>query len=171
VVERHLQLADRLATQLFRLIRTLERTKAQAAAMRGDRIEKACFGLLVELADKGPRRMTALAEAVLADPSTVSRQVAQLVDLGYVERQPDPEDGRASRLAATERGLAHLAMSRERRNRMIDSVLSDWTTQDRERLIGLLERFNDDFEAHRPRLIAGEYAAAAAAPMPRLENA
>jgi DNA-binding MarR family transcriptional regulator len=171
VVEHELELADRLATQLFRLIRTIERTKAQAAALRGDKIEKACFGLLVELVDKGPRRMTALADAVLADPSTVSRQVAQLVDLGYVERQPDPEDGRASRLAATERGLAHLAEGRDRRNRMISSVLADWTTEDRERLVDLMQRLNDDFEAHRPQLIAGAYAKTPADRLPRLENA
>lgn len=152
----HLELADRLARQLFRLIKTLERTKAQAAAARGEKLERACFGLLIELADRGPRRMTALADAVLTDPSTVSRQVAQLVDLGYVERQPDPDDGRASRLAATELGLAHLAQGRDRRNRMIDAVLADWTTEDREHLVRLIERFNDDFETHRPLMLAVE---------------
>lgn len=155
MVERELELTARLARQLFRLMRTSERTKAQAAALRGDRMEKACFGLLIELADKGPRRMTALAEAVLADPSTVSRQVAQLVDLGYVERQPDPEDGRASRLAVTECGLAHLEEGRRRRNEMFRRVLSDWTADDIELLVRLMERLNDDFETYRPELLAG----------------
>ncbi|MGH3993071.1 MAG: MarR family winged helix-turn-helix transcriptional regulator [Pseudonocardiaceae bacterium] len=158
-MDRDLELADRLAGQLFRLIRTVERTKAQAAAAQGGSLERACFGLLVELADRGPKRMTALAEAVLADPSTVSRQVAQLVDLGYVERQADPEDGRASRLAATERGLAKLAEGRRRRNRMFADVLADWTAEDRERLVHLLQRLNDDFETHRPRLLAHATAA------------
>jgi DNA-binding MarR family transcriptional regulator len=156
-VDKHdLQLADRLAGQLFRLLRTVERTKAQAAAARGDGMERACFGLLVELADHGPRRTTALAEAVLADPSTVSRQVAQLVQQGYVERQPDPEDGRASRLAATERGIRHLRESRAKRNQMFAALLAEWDTEDRERLVRLLERLNDDFDHHRSRLIAGE---------------
>lgn len=159
-MQRDLDLADRLARQLFRLIRTMERTKAQAAALRGDKNEKACFGLLVELADHGPRRMTALAEAVLADPSTVSRQVAQLVDLGYVERQPDPEDGRASRLAATELGLKHLAEGRDRRNRMISRVLAGWSTADREQLVRLMERLNDDLETTRPLLLSPEPARA-----------
>jgi DNA-binding MarR family transcriptional regulator len=155
VVEHNLELADRLARQLFRLIRTIERTKAQLAAQRGGKIEKACFGLLVELADKGPLRLTALAEAVMADPSTVSRQVAQLVDLGYVERQPDPEDGRASRLAATEHGLGHLAEGRRRRNEMIKRVLGDWTADDLELLVRLMERLNDDFETRRTELLTG----------------
>lgn len=151
-----LKLAEDLAGQVFRLIRTVERTKAQAAALRGDNVERACFGLLVELADNGPKRTTALAEAVLADPSTVSRQVGQLVQLGYVERQPDPEDGRASRLAATERGLAHLREGRSRRNQMLAAVLSDWSAEDRQQLVRLLSRFVDDFEDYRPQLLAGE---------------
>jgi DNA-binding MarR family transcriptional regulator len=155
-VDKHdLELAERLAGQLFRLLRTVERAKTQAAALRGDNVERACFGLLVELADNGPRRTTALAEAVLADPSTVSRQVAQLVQLGYVERQPDPEDGRASRLAATELGIRHLREGRARRNQMIAGVLGDWTTEDRRQLIRLVDRLNDDFENHRPHLLAG----------------
>lgn len=148
-----LELADRLARQLFRMIRTVERTKAQAAALRGDSLERACFGLLVELADRGPRRMTALAEAVFADPSTVSRQVAQLVELGYVEREPDPADGRASRLAATEVGLAHLVEGRSRRNQQLARVMADWSDGDREQLVRLMERLNDDFETLRPQLL------------------
>lgn len=150
------ELAERLARQLFRLIRTVERTKAQAAAARGDNLERASFGLLVELVDRGPRRTTALADAVFADPSTVSRQVTQLVQLGYVERQPDPEDGRASRLAATELGRAHLAEGRRRRNEMLAGVLAGWSAKDREQLVRLMERLNDDFENYRPLLLGCE---------------
>jgi hypothetical protein len=54
---------------------------------------------------------------------------------------------------------------------MISSVLADWTTEDRERLVDLMQRLNDDFEAHRPQLIAGEYAKAPADRLRRLENA
>ena len=43
----------------------------------------------------------ALAAAVHSDPSTVSRQVAALVRAGLIERQADPEDGRASVLVPT----------------------------------------------------------------------
>ncbi|HEY0640855.1 MAG TPA: MarR family transcriptional regulator [Pseudonocardiaceae bacterium] len=148
-----LELADRLARQLFRLIRAVERTKAQAAAARGDGLERASFGLLAELVDHGPRRATALAEAVYADASTVSRQVGQLVGLGYVRREADPDDGRATRLAATDEGRAHVAAGRERRNRWMAGVLRDWDAADAERLVALLDRFNDDFENHRPLIV------------------
>lgn len=149
-----LDLADRLARRLFRLVRTLDRAKAQIAAQRGDGMERAHFGLLIELVDNGPRRAAALAEAVYADASTVSRQVGQLVDLGLVERTPDPEDGRASLLVATGRGVAHVAEGRARRNRFLATIIEDWDRADAERLVELLDRFTDDFETNRPRLLA-----------------
>lgn len=148
-VEPDLELAGQVARQLVRLVKTMERGKVQAAAARGDNMERACFALLVELADRGPRRTTALAEAVLADTSTVSRQVGQLVQLGYVERQPDPGDGRASQLAATDLGMRHVREGRARRNEMFARLLSGWSVADRRRLVELLERLNDDFDHYR----------------------
>lgn len=153
---RDLELAEQLGRQLFRLIRTVERTKAQAAALRGDTMERASFVLLVELADNGPRRTTVLADAVFADPSTVSRQVAQLVRLGFVQRQVDPQDGRASQLAVTELGLRHLSQLRTRRNQMLAAVLTGWSEPDREVLVRMLDRLNNDFENHRPQLLSPE---------------
>lgn len=151
-----LHVADELGTQLFRLIRTVERTRAQLAAVRPDAIERACVALLIELVEHGPRRTTALAEAVFADASTVSRQVGQLVRLGYVERTADPDDGRASLLAATDRGRAHLVEARARRNEWLATVLAGWSREDTTRLVELMDRLNDGFEEHRPRLLAAQ---------------
>jgi DNA-binding MarR family transcriptional regulator len=145
-----LEAAERLAAQLFRLVRLVERTKAQAAAADpGEHLERATFGLLVQLVDCGPRRTTALAEAVYTDASTVSRQVNQLVRLGLVERQADPDDGRATLLAATERGRACLAKAREQRNQRVAELVADWSPADRQTLTELLDRFNTVFEHHR----------------------
>lgn len=145
-----LEAAERLAMQLFRLVRLIERNKAQAAAANpGEHLERAVFGLLVQLADNGPLRTTALAEAVYSDTSTVSRQVGQLVRLGLVERRADPVDGRASLLAATEKGIDCLAKARRRRTEHIASMITDWPPADREQLVVLLDRFNTAFESHR----------------------
>lgn len=159
-MEPDLELAEQLAGQLFRLLRTVERTKAQVAAARGDGVERACFGLLAELVTRGPMRTTALAEAVLADPSTVSRQVGQLVELGYVQRQADPDDGRASRLAATAAGRAYLAEHRARRNEWLATVLAGWSSEDAAQLVRLMDQLNDDFEEHRPALLSTVHARA-----------
>lgn len=145
-----LEAAERLAAQLFRLVRLVERTKAQAAAANpSEHLERATFGLLAQLVDCGPRRTTALAEAVYTDASTVSRQVNQLVRLGLVERQADPGDGRATLLAATERGRACLVRAREQRNQRVAALVADWSPADREQLTALLDRFNTAFEHHR----------------------
>lgn len=44
--------------------------------------------------------------------STVSRQVEQLVQQGWVRTEPDPDDQRAHRLYLTDRAEAHLAAAR-----------------------------------------------------------
>ena len=58
--------------------------------------------LLFPLRFRGPLRATDLAEIKQADPSTISRQVAQLVKAGLARREADPVDGRASRLAGSD---------------------------------------------------------------------
>ena len=101
-----------LSEQVLRTAACLQhRCASSSTANRrtsGDGVEWAAYGLLFQLVNDGPQRSSALAETACVDPSTVSRQVAQLVKAGLVERQSDPEDGRASLLVATERGRARL---------------------------------------------------------------
>ena len=103
-----LQTADEIGSQLVRLVRLLERVQAQYQAEHPDAVDRATYLLLVHLAKDGARRAGALAEAVHSDPSTVSRQVAHLVQLGLVERVADPADGRATLLVATDLSLIHI---------------------------------------------------------------
>jgi DNA-binding MarR family transcriptional regulator len=87
--------------QVVRLMRQLGSLKAQAATQGRHPVEWSSYALLLHLIQDGPMRSSALAETVCADPSTVSRQAATLVELGLVERRPDPDDRRAVQLAAT----------------------------------------------------------------------
>ena len=86
--------------------------------------------LLFQLCKDGPQRSSALAATVCVDPSTVSRQIADLVDLGLVERRADPQDGRASLLAATEAGQERHRLLHERRDRAFAVMLADWSDED-----------------------------------------
>ena len=52
----------------------------------------------------GPLRLGDLAAAEGIAPSTLTRMVAVLEDLGYVRRDADPRDARASTLAITPKG-------------------------------------------------------------------
>ncbi|HEY2203314.1 MAG TPA: MarR family transcriptional regulator [Pseudonocardia sp.] len=139
---------DLLNGELFRLNRLFERAHARHVAQYADGVERAAYLLLVHLVKDGPRRLSALADAVHSDVSTASRQAAQLVRLGLVERRADPNDGRASLLAATERGEENFEIKRRRRNAAFDEMLSGWADEDRTRLRELVGRFNDDFESY-----------------------
>ena len=139
--------SDRLGHQMIRLIRLVERAKA-GKTVGPDGVERAAYVLLARLVLEGPRRSTALAESVHSDPSTVSRQVAGLVRTGLVERRPDPVDGRATLLAATDEGLRVFQANRDRRNREIGAVTAHWDEADRLRLIELLNRLTTDLERH-----------------------
>jgi DNA-binding MarR family transcriptional regulator len=141
-----------LGDQVIRLQRAFAGMRQQLVASgstSGDGVEWAAYGLLFQLVNDGPRRSSALAEIACVDPSTVSRQVAQLVKAGLVERQSDPEDGRASLLVATVRGREAYAAKQEHRQRMFAHVLDDWAADDVDALTALLARFNDSFVEHR----------------------
>ena len=58
------------------------------------------------LVERGAMRSQVLASALMLDKSTTTRVVDALVRKGYVERRPDPEDGRAVSLRATKSGRA-----------------------------------------------------------------
>jgi len=148
--EEDIAVADRVGTALIRLIRLIERKKAQHHADHPDAVERATYHLLVHLVSGGPRRAVVLAEEVHSDPSTISRQVAQLVKLGYVERTADPDDGRATLLAATDEGRRVFEENRRRRNEHVAGVLAGWPQPDREALAELLTRFATEFVADRP---------------------
>ena len=76
------------------------------------------YVILTHLATNGPMRGADLSDAFGMDKGGVSRQVQALVDLGLVERQPDPEDRRAILLDATAEGRKRLeVMSRHRSDR------------------------------------------------------
>lgn len=143
-----LRTADAVGIELVRLVKLLERKHAHYRAEHPDAVERPTYLLLVHLVKDGPQRAGTLAEAVHSDPSTVSRQIAQLVRLGLVERTADPQDGRATLLAATAEGHRVFEENRRTRTERIAELLSGWEPADRRRFAELLGRFTSDFETH-----------------------
>ena len=138
-----------LLNELTGFIRQMKRGIGQmSATTRRDGIEYAAFGLLAHLVTEGPKRTTALAESVHADPSTVSRQTAVLVRHGLLERRPDPEDGRASILAATPDGERVFHEHRKEHCLRMADILAGWPVDDVRRLTNLLTRLNRDSNAY-----------------------
>ena len=104
------------------------------ARLDGDAVDPSQAALLYTLKCRGALRLGDIAEAMKLDASTVSRHVQQLGDRGFVERVPDPEDGRASIISLTEDGRAGLRSSFEQRRDILAEAIADWNEADREQL-------------------------------------
>ncbi|MFD3746766.1 MarR family winged helix-turn-helix transcriptional regulator [Nocardia sp. NPDC058633] len=153
------QAIDVIASQLVRLHRLRDRSLAQIKDRSG--IDPAGFVVLFRLVCDGAMRSGALAEAVHSDASTVSRQVAQLVERGLVVRTADPDDGRATVLQATDEGREVAARIRARRQDSIATITEQWSSADRASFAGLLTRFVDDYDHTRAALLARPHALSA----------
>jgi DNA-binding MarR family transcriptional regulator len=118
--------------------------KSQLASEGRDR---AALVLLFPLRRNGPMRQGALAELVHADPSTVSRHVAVLVEKGLVRRVADESDGRASRLVITDAGQKALEGLCHERESHLDQITAPWDPADLATFTRLFGRLIDDLEA------------------------
>lgn len=144
--------AAAVAEAFIDLMRTVRRAKARMAASAGSDIDSASQVLLHAVATEGPVRASALAASVQADLSTVSRQVAALVERGLLERQADSRDGRATLLAVTSAGQAALARHEKGRQEFFEAVLSGWSPEEIRQFAGQLERFTTAYdEVHSDR--------------------
>jgi DNA-binding MarR family transcriptional regulator len=139
-----------LGDQLIRVVKLLHIVR-QHSPRRHPQVDPMAYPLLFNL-KVGPLRVSALAEAIHSDVSTVSRQVSTLVDLGFVRRGPDPVDGRAQALSLTDEGEALLAAIREDRDRWLQGLLADWSDDDIASFGQHLHHFASDLEASLPTI-------------------
>ena len=86
------------------LVRRIRRLIAERARLVHPDLSPVGYSMLVALNDSGPRRASDLVDLFSIDKGAVSRQVGSLLELGLIERSPDPEDRRAAILAITEEG-------------------------------------------------------------------
>jgi DNA-binding MarR family transcriptional regulator len=142
-----------LGDELVRVRKLLDVARAQAPRQH-PQVDPMAYPLLFHL-KRRPMRVSALAEAVHVDVSTVSRQVSTLVELGLIERGPDPDDRRAQALSVTADGEALLLAIRDGRDRWLQALLADWSDDDVRDFTAHLARFATGLEAtlapHPPR--------------------
>ena len=105
-------------------------------------LERSAYGIMCKLADEGPQRLGALASTFGLDPSTITRQVQALEELGLASRTSDPRDRRASILDLTGTGRQVLEQTRSYRRSRLEQALSDWSGKDRADFARLLLEFN-----------------------------
>ncbi|WP_330185346.1 MarR family transcriptional regulator [Nocardia sp. NBC_01503] len=162
---------DAVANQIIRLSRLRDRTNAQIAAATNGEVEPAAFAILFKLIHNGPMRSGALAEALYSDASTISRQAANLVKRGFIERRADPSDGRASVLAVTDRGREVAAEIRVRRNDTLREIMADWAPGEQDLFATLLTRFVDGYEHTRSTKVAALYPKGGSRILPKIDSA
>ncbi len=142
-----------VSQEVGRLMRATHAIRAQLGTRSGEAVEWSAFALLAHLVREGPRRSADLAVLACVDPSTVSRQVAQLVALDLVERQADPADGRATLLVATAAGRQTYDSMFRRREQAFANLLAGWSPDDVATLATLLHRLNESFLDRRAEVL------------------
>ena len=124
------------------LIRRIKRViGVRAHAVHPD-LQPASYLMLAHLADVGPTRSSAIAGAFDVDKGAISRQVQHLVDLGLVDRVPDPADGRATLVSASADAVRRMADVSTRRREWLDERLGDWSDADLAGFVEVLGRYN-----------------------------
>jgi DNA-binding MarR family transcriptional regulator len=124
------QVAD-LLLALSRARRGLSRLATDQPAPLGS----SGVSALAEIRRSGPMRLGDLAARERIAPPTLSRIVAGLVEHGYVERTPDPDDARAGLVRITEVGEELLGGLRSHRTRELSARLARLSAEDREALL------------------------------------
>lgn len=131
-----------LEHEIGRLLRRIRRGLADRAAQVHPELSATAYPLLATLAELGPRRAADLADMFALDKGAVSRMVHQLLELGLIERAPDPQDGRASILSVTAKAEERLAALVVHRHEVVGERLSDWEAESIADLAAGLARFN-----------------------------
>ena len=132
--------------QITVLLRRVQRIHLSTAVGDVD-LERSAYGIMCKLADQGPQRLGALATAFGLDPSTITRQVQALEEIGLAARRTDPSDRRASILDLTPIGRGVLDQTREHRRSRLQQALSDWPESDLVDFGRLLKEFNASVDA------------------------
>ncbi|MEF9906021.1 MarR family winged helix-turn-helix transcriptional regulator [Streptomyces sp. P9-A2] len=140
-------LLDTLQHEVALFARRAEQTRLGGVGQARTFMDRAAYLLLNRLDSEGPMGVKALAASMGIDSSTVTRQVAPLVDTGLVKRTSHPEDGRAVVLQLSPRGHARLEEVRSSRRQLMAELTQDWEQEEREAFCALLTRFNGALSA------------------------
>ena len=115
-----------LEHEIGRLLRRVRRGLTDRAAQVDPELSATAYPLLATLAEFGPHRASDLADMFALDKGAVSRVVHHMLELGLIERMPDPKDGRASILSVTPKAQERLATMADRRREDFGAKLADW---------------------------------------------
>ncbi len=100
--------------------------------------------VMMHLWDAGPVRQSELIKAVDLDPSTVTKMLQRLEQAGHVRRRPDPADGRAVLVEATEDSCALHSAVQQAWTNLEEHTLAGLGPDERTELIRLLAKVEEN---------------------------
>ncbi|MEE2032425.1 MarR family winged helix-turn-helix transcriptional regulator [Rhodococcus chondri] len=131
--------ARELVDAIFLFARTLRTTLVHHDS---DLLPSALTGVLFLLARTGECRPSELAAEICVSQSALSRQIGELVDRGFVDRHPDPNDKRAHLVSCSPDGREILRTIQERRTERLTAELTDWDQQQVVEALAVVGRLN-----------------------------
>jgi len=87
-----------------------------------------------------------LAERVGTDPGTVSRSIAQMVDLRWVEKMQSPDDGRLWKVKMSNEGLKQMPPIMDIYEELADMMAAALNEQEQTQFSELLTKINGHFD-------------------------
>lgn len=133
----------RLEQEVGVLIRRIKLVIAERATEVHPELQVGSFHMLVWIAENGPVRATDLVEEFHIDKGAVSRTVQHLGELGLLDREPDPDDGRATLVMVSAEARQRLAAVDAQRREWIDQRLQGWSMAELTELTDRLGRYNE----------------------------
>ena len=132
-----------LETEVGVLIRRSRRVIGERARAVHEELLPASYLMLSYVREHGPLRASAMCAVFDIDKGAISRQVQHLIDLGLIDRAPDPEDGRATLLTVSADGVARLDRVAAERREQLDERLADWPADELQAFASSMRRYND----------------------------
>ena len=144
--------AQALSNTLVRVVKIMSAMKHQAPRQH-PAVDPSHYPLLFCLSGT-PLRVSAVADSIHSDVSTVSRQVSHLVQHGLLLKIGDPDDGRAQLLSLSPAGREVIDKLVRGRGQWFGQLLASWSDEDVRTFDAYLTRFGDDLEGFKSRLAA-----------------
>lgn len=125
------------------LIRRIRRVIGERARAVHPELLPASYLMLGYVRDHGPLRASVIGQVFDIDKGAISRQVQHLIDLGLLDRSPDPEDGRATLLSASADAVRRLDQVADDRRQYLADRLGGWTAEEMSAFTSTLRRYNE----------------------------
>lgn len=128
------------------LMRRVRRAVAERAREVHPDLLPAGYLVLAQVHEDGRTRASDLGCTLQLDKGAVSRTVQHLLDLGLLDRAPDPDDGRATLLSVSALGRRRFRAVDEQRRRALQDRFTSWSSDDLLSVSATLRRYNASFD-------------------------